>query len=370
MALSEARQFYEIIANSKTPLIALSKQYNADAHAAGLALFSVLQKLGARPELFSPGLTDKHVFSFLPTAENLKNKIESTQKTIISFPGLKQHPRIEHKIDERGFHIHVFTDNAGQPNEGVKISEKFYRHDLMICLGLPDLESIGEFFDLNTDFFYRTPIVNVDHSPENEHFGQLNVINLTATSISELLYELFAEIDQKLMDENIATCLLAGMIEKTKSFKSPRVTPRSLQIASNLMAGGANRENIVRNLYQTKSVNVLKLWGRILMKLATNETSTVASAEISPADFQETGTDESALPALLEELFASVPTVELSALFYERDNRKFCLVQTERNIDLRPYFSHCQISGTKTRVLVEFTGENNAFLQELNKICS
>jgi hypothetical protein len=136
------------------------------------------------------------------------------------------------------------------------------------------------------------------------------------------------------------------------------------------MAGGANRENIVRNLYQTKSVNILKLWGRILMKLATNETSTIASAEISPGDFQETGTDESALPALLEELFASVPTVGLSALFYERKNRKICMIQTEKNIDLRQYFSGHQITGTKNRVVVEFTGENASFLHELNKICS
>jgi len=370
MAYNEARQFYELASKSKSPLIILNKNYCADAHAVALALFALLPKMGAKPEIFSSSVADTHLFSFLPAAANIRNQVVSPQKTVITFEGLKQHPRIEHKIDERGFHIHVFNDNATGEKNSVKLTDSVFRHDLIITIGLPDLEAIGEFYDNNSDLFYRTPIINIDHSPENEHYGQLNLINLTATSISELVYELINELDPKLFDDNIATCLLAGMIEKTKSFRSPKVTPRSLQIASGLMAIGANRERIIQQLYQTKSVGTLKLWGRILMRLTTNDSQKLAHAEINETDFKETGTDETMLPALIEELIASIPTIEISAIFYEKENQKYCLVITEKNIDLRRLVETQNCQSQKNCVTKLITGENEVFLHELATFCS
>ena len=70
----------------------------------------------------------------------------------------------------------------------------------------------------------------------------------------------------KLVDENIATALLTGLYD-TSSFQNVNTTPKSLTIAAQLVAAGANQQEIIRNLYKTKSLETLKLWGNILTKI-------------------------------------------------------------------------------------------------------
>ena len=82
----------------------------------------------------------------------------------------------------------------------------------------------------------------------------------------KILFNLITDYSRDLVDEDIATCLLAGLIAKTKSFKTQNITPQSLAISSQLLAMGAKREEIVNKLYRSRSLNVLKLWGRVLAR--------------------------------------------------------------------------------------------------------
>ncbi|MDP2766655.1 MAG: hypothetical protein Q8O41_04270, partial [Candidatus Methanoperedens sp.] len=51
-----------------------------------------------------------------------------------------------------------------------------FKYDLIIALDTADLESLGQIYDNDTEFFYKTPIINIDHHSENEEFGQINFI--------------------------------------------------------------------------------------------------------------------------------------------------------------------------------------------------
>ena len=91
------------------------------------------------------------------------------------------------------------------------------KYDLIITVDSPDLESLGKLFEENTDFFYNTPIINIDHSSDNENYGQINHVDLTASSTAELIFNMFEEYDMKMINEDIATCLLTGIFTATDS---------------------------------------------------------------------------------------------------------------------------------------------------------
>ena len=105
-----------------------------------------------------------------------------------------------------------FTD------EDISSSVSGFKYDLIITIDGQDLESLGRIYDNNIEFFYKTPIINIDQSPENEEFGQLNILDLKAVSVTEILFILMNDYNKKLIDEDIATCLLTGIIFRTKSF--------------------------------------------------------------------------------------------------------------------------------------------------------
>jgi nanoRNase/pAp phosphatase (c-di-AMP/oligoRNAs hydrolase) len=218
----------------------------------------------------------------------------------------------------------LLTPTDGVWSEGdVRVFRSPYAYDLLICIGAHGLEACEKLHKHYADFFYRTPILNIDHSPANEHFGQLNVVDLTATSCSEVCHDLVMALYPHLVDEEIATLLLAGMIAKTKSFKTRNVTPKTLTTASTLIEKGARREEIINHLYRVRSVSTLRLWGRALARLKHDVQRHLVWTMLSQQDFLHAGAEDDDLPEVIDELIACSPDAELALLLYE--DRDHCI---------------------------------------------
>jgi len=351
MSLTQHQQLYETIQKSDNPLIVFGKNWSGDALAASLAMASFLKKIGKTPEIVSPSFVLPYAYKFLGNAENIKSTAGRLKNIVISIDVKNnQQPQLDYRTEEGKLHIHLLSDSNQLSKDNITINDSSYKHDLIIALATPDLESFEELFHENTDFFYQVPIINIDHAPENEHYGQINFINLTASSVSEIIYDFLDKSDANLLDEKIATYLLTGMIEKTKSFKMPTVTPKSLNVASRLMAAGAERGQIIQNLYQRQTVVALKLWGRVLMNLKTDDLQKIAWAEISEQDFLETRAMPQDLNGVIDELIVSIPSVEITALFYSKENETVCLLKSEKNLDLLFEFRDHQPIGNKNLI--------------------
>jgi len=337
-------------------LITFRQDHNGDVIAGSLALAELLSKMGRSAEIVSPEFELPSTYKFLPKAASIQKQVNNLKKIIISLEIENQkHPEIDYQIEDNRLHIHVHPEKSTFSKNNIRINDNHYRYDLIIALNTPDLESLGSLYFDNTDFFYQVPIINIDHSPDNEHYGHINAINLTASSVSEIIYDFVEQVDSKLLDEPIATYLLTGMVEKTKSFKIPSVTPKSLNIASQLVAAGAQRDSIVQNLYQKQTVNALKLWGRVLMNLKTDDQQKIAWAEVTQDDFQETNSRSQDLIGAIDELISSIPTVEITALFHEDKGKKFCIVKAEKPIDLCYRFNQYNPLGSKNLISFELT---------------
>ncbi len=156
---------------------------------------------------------------------------------------------------------------------------------------------------------------------------------MSAVACSEVCFNLFNEIDETLVDENVATYFLTGMIFKTKSFRSDNVTPKTLQTAGELIARGARRDEIVRNLYKTKTVETLRLWGRALARLKSDPQYKIVWTLLTRHDFAIAGADESSLENIIDELIMSAPEASIAALFFERKDKSISVMLNAK----RPY---------------------------------
>ena len=178
---------------------------------------------------------------------------------------------------------------------------------------------LSDAFPNHADFIYRTPVINIDHDAKNEHWGAINLVDMTAGSVTEVLLNWFTEWNEQKIDEKVATALMAGMIWKTQSFKSASVTPKTLERAAKLVSLGADRESVVHQLWRTRSVSTLKLWGRALMRLEQDTANEIVWTSLSKQDIMETGTTEAKLDELVQELIAYAPDAKLVAIFVEHD---------------------------------------------------
>ncbi|MEI6511389.1 MAG: hypothetical protein WCO25_05115 [Candidatus Uhrbacteria bacterium] len=356
MALGETQQILEAIKRSTRPLICVPRSAGADGYASAIGLARVLEKLDKKADIVAADGTAPKNLHFLPGHEKVSTVLENLRRFVIEIDASRT------KVDELTYEmkddklvIHLSPKKGFWDAKDLNVSSSGYRYDLIVCLGAADLESCAHLYSDHPDFFYRTPILNIDHRAENEHFGQLNVVDLTAVSVSEVVHDLVEAIEPGLLDEEVVTALLTGMISKTKSFKTKNVSPKTLQTASKLVAKGARREAIVHNLYRTRSVPTLRLWGRALARLKVDAAASFVWTLLSQQDFLHAGAEEADLPDVIEELIASTPDAKVVALIYETAAHEIvAIIRAERPTDVLALTAALRPTGTREEVRVAF----------------
>jgi len=356
--LNQKQQIFEQLKKAQDILITFRKTWNGDSVASALALYLFLKKTGKKVDIAAEKFSQNEPMSFLPSHADIKSTIENVRKFIVSLDiSGKKISQIKYNINNDALDFVVSVKNGSFNHEDVSSHTNNFKYDLIITLDTPDLESLGKIYDENTDLFYRIPVINIDHHANNEEFGQINYVELTAVSTTEILYSLFNNYAPDSLDENIATCLLAGMISKTRSFKTPNITPQALTIAAQLISAGADREKIVNNLYRSRPINVLKLWGRVLSRLSSALGEKMVWSSITHLDFVKTGSNETDLNEVIEELILNMPLVKTIIIFYEKiingELATVCLLQTTTNIDAMMLLKEYEPQGTK--IMAEVT---------------
>jgi len=331
--LNENQQIHEQINRAKEILITCKEYYSADGLAAVLTMYKILSKLGKHTQIAINNFSPQPQFTFLEGQSVIKDDLYHLKKFTIQVDTAKT-PVEELSYDKQDKKLIIsLTPKTGTYSEqDVHFSASNYKFDLIIVIDSPDLESLGSLYEKQADFFYHTPIINIDHSPANEYFGQINKVDLTATSSSEITYTLLQTLGPELIDETIATYIYTGMTEKTKSFRSTSVTPHTLHIASQLIQSGAEREKIVTHLYRTKSIQILKLWGRALANLQLEPKLKLVWTSLTANDFALAGASEEQLQGLVNEIISETPQADVIVLFIESTNSS--------NINVKIFTNH------------------------------
>jgi len=326
MSLSENQQIAETIKKSNSILVTTKGEFSVDAVATALGLGLVLKKMDKKVDVAIEDFKISKSIAFLPDIKLVEPRIANLRRFIIKLD-------ITHsQVDEISYDVHdnhldfIISPRSGFFNEkDISTSSSGFKYDLIISLDAPDLESLGNIYDNDTEFFYNTPIINIDHNPNNESYGQINQVDLTSTSVAEIIYCLLRDIWGKgCVNEEAATCFLAGMIAKTRSFKTPAVTPRALEVASDLISLGARREEIVKYLYRSRSLGTLKLWGAVLARLKDDVENGMVWSYLKQEDFQKAAAEEDDLEGVVDELLINAPDTKVIVLFYEKEAQKIC----------------------------------------------
>lgn len=351
MALTTYQQIFKAIERSKNVLIAFRQHWSVDALASSLALAAVLRKMEKAHTVVASGFTVPAHLTFLSHADAVKPGLEALRKFLISL-NLHGNEVEEFTYDiVEGKLVVSITPRRGFFNpEDVGTGSSEWRYDLVITVDTPDLDALGTVYTENAEFFYKTPVINIDHAAHNEHYGSINMVEVTSAATAEVIAQVLNAWDVKMLDETVATCLLAGITAETESFRLPSVTPQTLTLSSQLVSIGAQRELIVNNLYRTKTVDALKLWGRALARIKNDVLAQLVWSVIPRVDFERAGGTMKELAGVLDELMVAVPKTRLAALIVEdpgAESVRVYLRAVDRHLDARQLLAGKQAEGDR-----------------------
>jgi len=201
MALNQIQQIYETIERSERPLIVGRRSWDPDTIVSGLGFLKLMQKLEKPAHFICEDFDGHDKLNFLPHLEHIKSNMDNLNKFIIKLDTSKTKLQ-DITYDQKGNNLEIYlAPQTGVWSErDIKTQATDYKYDLIIAIDSPDLESLGKVYEDNADFFYKTPIINIDSNSANEHFGQINHVELTATSTSEIVYNIYDNINRNFID--------------------------------------------------------------------------------------------------------------------------------------------------------------------------
>lgn len=320
MELSPKQQAVTRIKEAKKILILTHKDPDGDALGSSLALLSYFKKANKEAMVVCNEPTPE-IFSFLPNIAEVSRDFAGVRDFVVSLDTAAiKADKIMYKVSDNKLNIIISPKSGVFTKEMISFPEGGFNFDLIIVLDSPDLERLGTPFEKNPDLFYEVPVINIDHHSGNDYFGQVNLVDVTSTSTSEILVSLLEALspEKSPFDDNIATLLLTGIITDTGSFQNTNTTPKSLTVAAQLVAAGAKRDEIIKNIYKTRPLSTLRLWGRALANIHDEKSYGFVWSTISANDFIEVGASEAESGGVIDELLKTVSGAKFVLMLSEK----------------------------------------------------
>ncbi|HBU07502.1 MAG TPA: hypothetical protein DEB09_05475 [Candidatus Magasanikbacteria bacterium] len=321
MSLNDYEQIKKLLEGKKDILITFHKEGTGDMVASSVALALYLESIGKRVDIVVQDFVLAKNLEFLKKAETIKANFSHLQKFVITVDTDKTGVHeLSYDLKDEKLRIFVTPKQGFLTRNDVRTAQSDFKYDIIFVLGTEDYAALGSIYDSNTELFYNKPVINIDNHAGNEHFGQINIIDSTATSVGEILADMFETIGSEHINEQVATALLTAIIANTHSFRTQNIKPYTLNLASKLMSLGADRDHIVQNLYRTRSLSTLKLWGQALSHIQHDKSIGLVWTTITRDDFVRSGAETNELYDIVDELISNSPEASLTLLFYEQNN--------------------------------------------------
>jgi phosphoesterase RecJ-like protein len=156
----------------------------------------------------------------------------------------------------------------------------------------------------------------IDHHRTQDDLGATRIVDVSAAATGQMACEAIAALGVKLTPA-MAQNLFVALAWDTGWFRHPNASEAIYAKAGRLVGVGANPTIIHEELYDRKTLEALKLQGRVLERVETRAGGRVAFSFVQFSDYAETG----AIPLDTEDLInfpRSISGVEVALMLMEQ----------------------------------------------------
>ena len=156
-------------------------------------------------------------------------------------------------------------------------------------------------------------IVNVDHHPSNSRFGDVNVIEPSASAVGQMVFVMLEHFGFPITP-TIATNLYVALLTDTGGFRHENTTPQALEDAARLAKLGADPGHIATMVYKMRPETTLKLSGLSLATMRVELQGRLAWAKVTRRMLREANAVMAESEGVIDTL-NSIAGLELAIMF-------------------------------------------------------
>ncbi|WP_233189325.1 DHH family phosphoesterase [Geothermobacter hydrogeniphilus] len=164
-------------------------------------------------------------------------------------------------------------------------------------------------------------LVNIDHHPHSESFGEINYVDVKASATGILIYRLLNELGYAI-DYPVALCIYTAILSDTGSFRYSNADPESFEVAGKLVAMGVDPWKVASGLYESQEEVSLKLLGLALQTLEVSPCGRFAALTVTGEMLAATGATAEHTDRFIN-YPRSIEGVEVAVFFRQVDAGQF-----------------------------------------------
>lgn len=307
--MDSARQkLVEKLHTANHVLVTVSRDPSVDQLAACIGLTLLINKTGKHASAVFSGQVPS-TLEFLKPEETLEKNTDSLRDFIIALDKSKA-DKLRYKVEDDVVRIFITPYKTSISQEDLEFSQGDFNVDLVIAIGVTDQAQLDEAILAHGRILHDATVSTMNLT-ENGALGSLNWSQPAASSLCELATDIAQDLGSDLIDSQIATALLTGIVAETERFSNEKTTPQTMSVSAVLMSHGANQQLVASKLQETVPP-MLELAEtennaedeRAEDKASDQTESSDGSLEIS---HQEEPANDSALPELAGVEFDAAP---------------------------------------------------------------
>lgn len=251
---SNLTELKNLLPTAKKILIALpaSSDSDIDRLAAGLALFLSLTSQGKEVYVVCEETTtvgQAYLFGIDHIQKNLP-RVGGGNMTLI-FEGVAASDNTVPALENLDWYAEnnnlnlVFHVVPGQTFQPARIVPHYQGSGfgLIFVIGSVSPNSLGSLYAQNAQIFSGAHLVNIDNQQANTGFGQTNVLDSNASSVSEIMEEVINGLGLSL-DADTASNLISGVFATTDNLTNAKVSADTFMIIANLLRAGGKKPQV------------------------------------------------------------------------------------------------------------------------------
>ena len=249
----------EQIKQADNILVALNSNPTIDELTSALALTLILAKTNDHVTTIFSGKIPS-VLNFLEPNKFFDKTVDGLRDFIIALNPDKA-DRVRTKIVDDMVRVSITPSKGAVTIDDLEFSQGDYNVDLVIALGVRNPDDLDKALQAHGRILHSAFVAAISIGTSMTDLGNLNWQEPALQSYAQIVADLTLSLEPKpdengnpvdvpLIDNEVATVLMTGLVAVTERFSNSYTTPELMSLAAVLMSQGANQQLVAKELEQ------------------------------------------------------------------------------------------------------------------------
>lgn len=243
----QKQQVIDRLKQANNVLVTVSSNPSIDQLAACIGLSLALIKLDKHATAVYSGDTPSTI-EFLQPEETLEKNTDSLRDFIISLDKSKA-DKLRYKVEENVVRIFITPYRTSISDADLEFSQGDFNVDVVVALGVHDQKDLDQAITAHGRILHDATVITVNNT-EGGDLGGMVWHDTSVSSLSEMATSVVLGLGKDLLDQQIATALLTGIVAETDRFSNEKTSADTMNASAALMAAGANQQLVATKLQE------------------------------------------------------------------------------------------------------------------------